>query len=294
MNRKRVLLTGNTGRSLVQETMAEVRLIVARHAELVEMALEDGADEALRELDLALVVGGDGSILKAARRLAPAGVPAMGVNIGRLGFMAGFLTGDLAEALPAILAGGGRRSERMMLSVQIDKRDGHHLYETALNEVVVSHGANHRMAGVTVDINHETVATFHGDGVLVSTPTGSTAYNMAAGGPLLEPGLEAVVVTPICAHMLTQRAIVLGAEATITLRPTEDQPEASCIIDGQATVALVPDDVVRVRKSAHRFVLIENERRSAFDVLREKLHWSRTARFGTTRSLRDGGSSDPA
>ena len=281
MSQKRVWVAGSLGRSLVLETVERLRPIIARQAEIVEIDLEEaGAADTPPDLDLAMIVGGDGSILRAARLLAPRGVPCLGVNIGRLGFLASFLAEDVPEALPQVLAGGGRRVERIMLSVQVDKRDGHHFYESALNDVVVSHGASHRMVGVAVDVNHETVATYHGDGVLVSTPTGSTAYNVAAGGPILDPQLEAMVVTPICPHMLTHRSIVIGADAAVTLRPTPEQVEGSCIIDGQTVVPMAAEDVVHICKLAHRFVLVENEQRSAFEVLREKLHWSHTARYG--------------
>lgn len=275
-----VLVMGNINRETVRTTIARLRPVVERHAEVVEADLECPSPLPDREVDLAVVVGGDGSILKASRCLAPAGVACMGVNIGRLGFLAGFLEEDLPDALPAILGGGGRRVERIMLRVQIEKRIGQHLQETALNDVVVSYATSHRMVGVTVDVNHEPVATYRGDGVMVATPTGSTAYNLASGGPILEGRLDAVVITPISPHMLSHRSIVIGADTPITLRPTEEQHESACVIDGQVVVAMVEGDVVHITKSPHRFVLVENSRRSAFETLREKLHWSHPPRYG--------------
>jgi len=279
MSGKRVLVTGNISRKTVRATIDRLRPIIARHAEVAESDLE--CAQPLREgpIDLAVVVGGDGSILKASRCLAAGGIPAMGVNIGRLGYLAGFLEEDLPKALPEVLSGGGQRVERIMLSVQIDKRDGHHVQETALNDVVVGHGTSHRMIGLSVDVNHKSVATYRGDGVMVATPTGSTAYNLAAGGPILEGRLDAVVITPICPHMLTHRSIVIAAGTPITLRPTEDQKECTCIIDGQIVVPMVAGDVVHVGKSPHRFTLLENSRRSAFETLSEKLHWAHGPRY---------------
>ena len=279
MSDRRVLITGNTGRETVRSAIARLQPVVARHAEVLESDLECAKPLPQGDIDLALVVGGDGSILKAARCLAAAGIPTMGVNLGRLGYLAGFLEEDLPEVLPAILSGGGQRVERIMLSVQIDKRDGHHVQETALNDVIVSHGTSHRMIGLTVDVNHQSVATYRGDGVMVATPTGSTAYNLAAGGPILEGRLDAVVITPICPHMLTHRSIVIGADTPVTLRPTEDQMESTCIIDGQIVVPMVAGDVVHVGKSPHRFTLLENSRRSAFETLSEKLHWAHGPRY---------------
>ena len=137
------------------------------------------------------------------------------------------------------------------------------------------------MIGVEVDVDREAVATYHGDGVLVSTPTGSTAYNLAAGGPILDSQLAAMVITPICPHMLTHRSIVVGAKTHVSLRPTKEQREAGCIIDGQIHESLVGGDVVDVRVSNQRFVLIENPKRSGFETLREKLRWSCPPRYAS-------------
>ncbi len=280
MAERTAILMGNVGRDEVRETLDRIRPLVESHADVVEFDLESDPARVPESIDLALVVGGDGSILKASRSLAPAGVPCMGVNIGRLGFMAGFREADLPDALPTLLAGGGRRHERIMLSIRIEKRDGHHLQKSALNDVAVSYGTSHRLIAVTVDVDREPVATYRGDGVMVATPTGSTAYNLAAGGPILQNRLDAVVITPICPHMLTHRSIVVDADTPVTLRPTEDQRESTCIIDGQLAVSLVTGDVVHIGKAWHRFILIENEKRSEFCTLREKLHWGHPPRYG--------------
>ena len=280
MGKKRVLVMGNLGRETVRETVQRISSAAEKSATVTQADLECEQPVPPGPVDLALVVGGDGSILKASRCLAPAGIPCLGVNIGRLGFLAAFREEELAEALDEILKGGGRRVERIMLLVQIDKRDGQHPRETALNDVVVGHGASHRMIGVTVEVAHEPVTVYRGDGVVVATPTGSTAYNLAAGGPILEGRLNAVVVTPISPHMLTNRSIVIDADTPITLRPTEDQREATCVIDGQIVVPMVPGDVVHITKSPHRFILVENPARSAFETLSEKLHWGHSPRYG--------------
>lgn len=277
MSKPKVLVMGTESRQTVLETIDQLRPVIERHAEMIVQDL--ACDPAILggAVDLALVVGGDGSILRASRWLAPAGVPCLGVNIGRLGFLAGFRVEEVEEALPEALK-GGRRAQRMMLTARIEKGNGHNLQETALNDVVFSHGASHRMIGVTVDINGESVASYHGDGVIVATPTGSTAYNLAAGGPILESSLDTVVITPICPHMLTHRSIVIDSDSVVTLRLNEQQ-ESTCIIDGQVQVQLVAGDVVHVEKSPQRLVMIENPRRSSFETLREKLHWSHPPRY---------------
>lgn len=280
MSATRALLMGNISRERVRATIERIADVVAAHAEVIRSDLECPNPVPGEPVDVALVVGGDGSILKASRCLGPAGIPCLGVNVGRLGFLAGFREEELATALPEILDGGGRRVERIMLQIHIDKRDGHHEQAAALNDVVVSHGTSHRMASVTVEVNHEPVTTYRGDGVIVATPTGSTAYNLGAGGPILDGRLDAMVVTPICPHMLTNRSIVIDADTPITLRPIDENQESTCIIDGQIVVSMVPGDVIHVSKSPHCFVLIENPARSAFETLSEKLHWGHPPRYG--------------
>ena len=287
MSKPKVLVVGAKSRQPVLETINQLRPVIERHAEMIVQDL--ACDPAMPSggVDLALVVGGDGSILRASRWLAPAGVACLGVNVGRLGFLAGFRVEEVAEALPAALEGASRRAQRMMLTARIEKGDGHNLQETALNDVVLSHGASHRMIGVTVDINGESVASYHGDGVIVATPTGSTAYNLAAGGPILESSLDAVVITPICPHMLTHRSIVIDSDSLVTLR-IDEQQESTCIIDGQIQVQLVAGDVVHVEKSPQRLVMIENPRRSPFETLSEKLHWSHPPRYAKSRNRAPG------
>jgi NAD+ kinase len=281
MSEPKVMLVGNVAREVVRETMDRLQPQIEKQATVVRRDLECNEIASEVGVTVALVVGGDGSILKAARCLAPAGIPCMGVNIGRLGFLAAFREDEVVAALPEVLSGGGCRVTRIMFSVKIEKRDGHHLQEIALNDVVVGHAANHRMIGVEVDIGSEAVATYHGDGVIVATPTGSTAYNLAAGGPIIESQVEAMVITPICPHMLTHRSIVIGAQTTVTLRPTTEQRESNCIIDGQTHVALIEGDVVHVRLSPHRLILIHNSKWSSFETLREKLHWSTPPQYVT-------------
>jgi NAD+ kinase len=280
MGKLKVLLIGNVSREVVRATMDRLEPQLAPLAEVTRRDLEcEGEEASCLKADLALVVGGDGSILKAARCLAPAGTPCLGVNIGRLGFLAGYQPEEIESSAAEILRGGGRRVERIMLDVRIEIASGRQVRETALNDVVVGHGPMHRMIGVEVDVDREVVATYHGDGVLVSTPTGSTAYNLAAGGPILDGQLAAMVITPICPHMLTHRSMVVGSKTHVQLRPTKEEREASCIIDGQIHEPLVGGDVVDVRVADRRFVLIENPKRSSFETLREKLHWSHPPRY---------------
>ena len=278
---KRILVLGMQSRPQVAETIEELRPVLEAVGEVEVQDLHRDWEKCgvPPAADLAIVVGGDGSILRASRCLAPAGIACMGVNTGRLGFLASFQKEEVAAALPEVLQGRGRREERMMLSVRIEKHTGDYRDETALNDVLISHGARHRMIGVVLDVDGQSVATFHGDGALVATPTGSTGHNLAADGPILEARLEAMVVTPVCPHTLSNRSIVIAGGARVRLRLAPHEQEATCIVDGQVQVSLVQGDVVHIERAAHRFMLVENWQRTAYDTLREKLHWSQGPRY---------------
>jgi len=229
-----------------------------------------------------VVLGGDGSILSAARLLTGPAVPVVGINLGKLGYLAAFSLEEFKEQFATILAGDARIERRLMLEAEVRHKTGEAKNYLLLNDVVVSGGQAHRMMGVQVEIDGEAVATYFGDGVIVATPTGSTAYSLAAGGPILAPGVEAILLTPICPHSLTNRPIVLRAESEIVLRAARHggQEEAVCVIDGQEVVPLVGDDSVRLKRSARRFLLVENDARTGFGMMREKLRWSDLPKYG--------------
>ena len=221
--------------------------------------------------DFVIAFGGDGTLLSVARLVAGANAPVLGVNLGTLGFLTGVTAEEIYEALAAILAGDYRLDRRRMLKAQIvtPKQDG--CYH-ALNDVVINKGTLARMISVDVTINGDFTSQFLADGMIISTPTGSTAYSLSAGGPIVYPELNAIILTPICPHTLTHRPLVLPAEASVmaTLRAGED---VTLTIDGQVGVRLDVDSEVICTESEYQISLVQPTSRTFFDVLRQKLKW---------------------
>jgi len=276
----RILLLVNAAKAGAAEAAARVRPCVDGRA-TVEMAeLASASAATVAEADLVVVLGGDGSILKVARLLDGREVPVLGINLGKLGYLAEFTVEEFCNQFEQVAAGRLPVSRRIMLTVTFESAGVRAEYR-ALNDVMVSGAEPHRMVGVAAGIDGEAVATYCGDGVLVSTPTGSTAYCLAAGGPILMPGLEALVLVPICPHSLTHRPIVVRPECEIVLEPNGLQKEALCVIDGQEQVQLVRGDRVRIRRAPGAFLLVHNPDRPAFQTLREKLAWGQAPRYGT-------------
>ncbi len=210
------------------------------------------------QLDLALVLGGDGSTLRAARMTAPHGVPIVGVNMGRLGFLAELTPGDWREKLPAILEGNFWLEDRMMLRAEAQRNDTTFGEYAALNDVVLSRGALARIIRVHAHIDGGHLATYTADGIIVATPTGSTAYALAVGGPILPPELHNILLIPIAPHLSLERPIVLSEGAVVDLRVSTDH-EAILTVDGQFAFALSDGDRVIVRASPHhaRFARVQ-------------------------------------
>jgi NAD+ kinase len=229
------------------------------------------AAELARRADLLVVLGGDGTLLALARALETRAVPILGINLGTLGFLAEVSVDEMEGALARALAGEMRLEERMRLSVE-HLREGAVLRSwLALNDAVVS-SAVARLIEIEARADGRLVSTYHADGLIVSTPTGSTAYSLSAGGPILLPSLAAFVLTPICPHTLTQRPLVLPDEAELEIAPRAATP-ARLTVDGQEGEELAAGDRVRVRRSPHPVSLLVAPERSRFDVLRAKLRW---------------------
>jgi NAD+ kinase len=223
--------------------------------------------------DLVIVLGGDGTLLAAARVFASTGTPILSVNLGYLGFLTEVRLADLYSTLESWCKGCHDVDERAMLHAAL-WRDGqeHSCYE-ALNEIVVSKGDIARMGDFSVELDGKKVARFRADGVIVSTPTGSTAYTLAANGPILTPDVDAMVVTPICPHLLTLRPIVVRGDASLTVR-VEGVPNLALLtVDGQQAVELIRGDELRCHRSVHTVKLVRLSESGFFEALRSKLSW---------------------
>ena len=278
---ERVLILVNPEKRGAREAAESLCPWIETRVAAQAMDLAEGPVEA--EADLVVVLGGDGSILQAARMLAGREVPVVGINLGKLGYLAEFTAAEFCEKFDDITAGQMPISRRLMLSARCEPADGGATEYLVLNDALVAGGEAHRMVGIAATIDGEPLTIYYGDGVLVSTPTGSTAYCMASGGPLLAPGLEAVVLVPICPHSLTHRPVVLRPETEIVLQLSDLQDRAVCVVDGQKQVDLVRGDRLRIRRADASFLLVQNGRPGAFATLTRKLHWGHPPRYENRR-----------
>lgn len=234
-----------------------------------EIVPEDQLGEVI---DLAVVLGGDGTMLRASRLVADQGKPVLGVNLGQLGFLAGFSPADAKPALAAAVAGKLPLAERMRLQVTFTRQGADPVVRFALNDAVLHQGAMARLIEVDAYCDGQSIAAYRADGLIIATPTGSTAYNMAAGGPIVVPGQATMTLTPICAHSLTNRPLVIGASSVIRLKLSAEARGVILTVDGQWAHSFLPGDTVEMTAAARPLVLFASER-SFFDVMRDKLHW---------------------
>jgi len=229
-------------------------------------------------LDFVIVLGGDGTLLRAARLLAPLGTPLLGVNFGHLGFLTELEPGEVKASIPLFLAGRGRVDERAMLEAQVTLREasggGRKTTLLALNEVTFHKTTYARLVEVEAHVNGSHLATFSGDGLIVSTPTGSTAYSLSAGGPIVDPSLSLLLLTPICPHTLYTRPVVVGPEPSLRVRfRVTDAPFQDCTmtVDGQEAYSLDPGSDTVIRRAPCKARLLRRPGWSFFEILRRKL-----------------------
>jgi NAD+ kinase len=230
-------------------------------------------DAIAAQVDLLIVLGGDGTLLSAARALGSHKVPILAVNLGGLGFLTSVTLDELYPLLEQVLAGKHRTSERMMLDATILRAGHPDERQCALNDAVANKAALARMLDFDVHVDGNHVGRYRADGLVVATPTGSTAYSLAAGGPIIDPDLDAFVITPICPHMLTNRPLVVPDTARIDLDFTAAEEPVYMTLDGQIGFQLKPKDRVTITKSKSRVALVRPPSKTYFEVLRSKLKW---------------------
>jgi NAD+ kinase len=238
------------------------------------------ADVLPGEADLIIAIGGDGTLLHAASIAGVENVPLLGVNRGRLGFLTDVSPHQMLENLDQILGGDYARETRLRLQATLVSGDGSEVIALALNDIVLQRSDTGRMLDYETRIAGRYVNTHMGDGLIVATPTGSTAYALSCGGPIIEPHLDAVVVVPICPHTLSDRPIVIPADQQIEVTLLErDNTHAEVSADGHAVGAFCPDDKLRIAPSASRITLIHPPGYDFYEILRSKLHWGRDSRI---------------
>jgi NAD+ kinase len=266
------------------EAVALAREVRARHPDLqlladTELAAAGAgwpptADEEIGRLaELILVLGGDGTLIRAARMVRGRAVPILGVNLGSLGFLTEVPRSELFPRLEETLAGKARLHTRMKLACRLHRGGRVVLEDEVLNDVVINKGALARIADHEVSLNGQFMTTFKSDGVIIATPTGSTAYALAAGGPILHPELEGAVIAPISPHALTQRPFVVPGDQVVNVVLPSEVADIYLTLDGQAGHALQRGDRLEVWRSPSRTVLVSNPNIDYFGILRQKLHW---------------------
>ena len=223
--------------------------------------------------EVVLVLGGDGTMLSVIRLVAGAGIPVLGINLGCLGFLTEVNKEEIYSTVEEMLSGGCALEERLMLKTTL--RRGAEVIDqvSVLNDVVINKGALARIIDLEVSVDQSYVTTYKADGLIISTPTGSTAYSLSAGGPILYPTIENIVLTPICSHTLTNRPIVLSDKVSIVIKLRSSSEDVFLTLDGQVGCALKTDDVIEVVKADYKARLLVAGGTGYFDVLRKKLKW---------------------
>jgi NAD+ kinase len=269
------LLIANRDKPEAARTADAIRGVIERHARVVVVDAGDEPLPAGMGFDLAFVVGGDGTLIGQTRRLAAHGKPIVGINAGRLGFLAEFDAEDLGKHAALVFAATPPLRERMLLSVDVTHADGRTTSGVAINDAVLTAGAPHRMIDMVLSVDDdEQGVEITGDGVIVATPTGSTAYSASAGGPIVHPDVAGITITPICAQSLAFRPVVVSAGETITLSMRRVNEGTCVVLDGQLQMPLRAGDRVRVRQHGRKALFVSNPSNRYWDALRAKMRWA--------------------
>jgi NAD+ kinase len=278
----RVFIVAKTDKPAVAAALVELQPWLAGRCRVVGIENDGQNTIGDHEADLVLVLGGDGTLLSAARRLAGRPIPMMGVNFGRLGFLASFTPDQLKEGIEQFLHDKLPVSHRRALQASVYPKDGQpgvtSFQATALNDAVITAGPPFHMIELELSVASEGGIRYFGDGVIVATPSGSTAYNVSAGGPIIDPDVEAMCITPICPHSLSFRPVVVAGGTVVEIVPVRVNPGTTLFCDGQASTPLHAGDRVVVCRSANDVLLVENPRTRQWQSLADKLHWAATPR----------------
>jgi len=269
----RIILLGAGDRPQVAAEIERLRPIVERHAEVVAVDLSFALDLSSIDADLVVVLGGDGSILRAAYQMGHTQKPALGVNLGKLGFLADLTPDEFVQQLPDIAAGKFRLVDHLMFECRLFRDGVAVVDELGLNEIAVLAGPPFAILEVELYVDSELATTYSCDGLLVSTPIGSTAHNLSAGGPILRNDLDAFVISPISPHTLTNRPVVESADRVIELVVPRPHEGSALVVDGRLLGHITADDRIRAERSSSRFQLIQVPGHGYYQTLREKLRW---------------------
>lgn len=282
-NLPRLAIFGHLKRQKVSEVVEEFKNFAKDKAEIItSCGIEDCSPDVLKNCDFAVVFGGDGSIISAARNLSKTSVPMIGVNLGKLGFLAEFSISELEEYFSDIVSGKTTIEKRMMLRCEVydsSNRSRRKFSSAAINDVFITSGKLHRMIELKMAVDGQPIAGCVGDGLIISTPTGSTAYNLSAGGPILDSSMQAMVITPICPHSLSFRPIVISADSRVEVFCVRLSEGTTISIDGQDSLVLSVGDIVRLDKANSDFLVVNNPLRTRWETLAAKLGWAETPKY---------------
>jgi NAD+ kinase len=276
----RLIIFGDARRDFVVEAIDDFAKFAEGRAEILANCFRgDRIENVVESADFAVVFGGDGTILSAARDLSQTSVPVIGVNVGRLGFLAEFSIEELKELFDRVTTDSELIEKRMVLKCTVTDGGREKLSSTAINDVVVNAGPSYQMVDLKITVDGRSLAGCVSDGLVISTPTGSTAYNLSAGGPILAADLSAIVITPLCPHTLSFRPIVISADSRIEIHPQRINEGTTVTLDGQAFRLLKNGDVVTVEKHNGAFLVVNNPLRTQWDTLAGKLSWAQKPKY---------------
>ena len=300
----RVALVGPAGLSGVVEEAERLDRVLGQRGHIVARRLAPAGDwdeggfhipdrGPATDVDLVIALGGDGTILRTARWMGYNQVPVLGVNLGNLGFLADFSRDEIDEVLSEIAAGRFRLVDHLMFECEVMRDGATACRELGLNETSLLAGPPFSMIDIDLYVDGDLATTYRGDGLIVSTPVGSTAYNLSAGGPLVRKDLDAFVFTPLNPHTLTNRTVVDSATRHYEICVPRPNEGSACVVDGRVLTPLLPGDRVRVRRVAPRFTLVETRNHGYYRTLHEKLHWGGGMRGAGPRASSQRSDSPP-
>jgi NAD+ kinase len=279
----KLVIFGDPAKGPVAEAIEDFSRFLKGKAEIMlNCDIEKCTVNLLRRCDFAVVFGGDGSIISAARQLSQASVPVIGINLGKLGFLAEFSTSEIMELFDEVVSNKTLIEKRMLLGCRVSEPSEGGIEKfrsTAVNDVYVTAGPPFRMIELKIAVDGQHVASTVCDGLIISTPTGSTAYNLSAGGPILSGSMEAMVIAPICPHSLSFRPIVIDATSVVEIRCKRLNEGTTVSIDGQVSRRLLLDDVVTVSREKSRFLVVSNPMRTRWQTLATKLGWAERPKY---------------
>jgi NAD+ kinase len=280
-NNPKLVIFGDPERPNAADAIQRFKNFSRGKAEIIGSHFKEGDQHDFSNADFAIAFGGDGTILSAARQLSQAGVPVIGVHVGKLGFLAEFKEKELEELFDKVTTDDSLIEERMIIRCCVEKSGKEAFCQTAINDVVINAGSPFKMVELKMSVGEDSLAACVSDGIIVSTPTGSTAYNLSAGGPILSANLSALVISPLCPHSLSFRPIVISTDNKLSIKIIRCNENTSVTLDGQISHQLEQGDAVIVEKHKNCFKVVNNPMRTQWDTLAGKLNWAGIPKYET-------------